>query len=134
MLLREFSLTTERQGMINITNSARDTLRESGMPSGVCIVYCPHTTAGVTINENADPDVVRDMLFALEKTFPDRPEFRHAEGNSAAHLKASAMGASLTIPFQDGRLLLGMWQGVYFCEFDGPRKRRFFVKIMEDKA
>ena len=134
MLLREFSLTTERQGMINITNSARDTLRESGAASGVCIVYCPHTTAGITINENADPDVVRDMLFALEKTFPDRPEFRHAEGNSAAHLKASAMGASLTIPFQDGRLLLGMWQGVYFCEFDGPRKRRFFVKIMEDKA
>jgi secondary thiamine-phosphate synthase enzyme len=132
MLLREFSLTTERQGMINITNSARDTLRDSGAPSGVCIVYCPHTTAGITINENADPDVVRDFLFALEKTFPDRPEFRHAEGNSAAHLKASAMGASVTIPFQDGKLLLGMWQGVYFCEFDGPRKRRFYVKIMGD--
>ena len=131
MLLREFSLTTERQGMINITNSARDTLRESGMPSGVCIVYCPHTTAGVTINENADPDVVRDMLFALDRTFPDRPEFRHAEGNSAAHLKASAMGASVTIPFQDGKLLLGMWQGVYFCEFDGPRTRRFYVKVIE---
>ena len=131
MLLREFSLTTERQGMINITNSARDTLRESGMPSGVCIVYCPHTTAGVTINENADPDVVRDMLFALDRTFPDRPEFRHAEGNSAAHLKASAMGASVTIPFQDGKLLLGMWQGVYFCEFDGPRNRYFYVKIIK---
>ena len=130
MLLREFSLTTERQGMINITNSARDTLRESGMPSGVCIVYCPHTTAGVTINENADPDVVRDMLFALDKTFPDRPEFRHAEGNSAAHLKASAMGASVTIPFQDGKLLLGMWQGVYFCEFDGPRTRKAWVQAV----
>ena len=97
MLLREFSLTTERQGMINITNSARDTLRESGMPTGVCIVYCPHTTAGVTINENADPDVVRDMLFALDRTFPDRPEFRHAEGNSAAHLKASVIGRPIKI-------------------------------------
>jgi secondary thiamine-phosphate synthase enzyme len=131
-MLREFTLSTERTGMINITNSVRETLRESGVNCGVCVVYCPHTTAGVTINENADPDVVRDMLFALDKTFPDRPEFRHAEGNSAAHLKASAMGASVTIPFQDGKLLLGMWQGVYFCEFDGPRKRHFYVKIMGD--
>jgi secondary thiamine-phosphate synthase enzyme len=131
-MLREFTLSTERTGMINITNSVRETLRESGAKGGVCVVYCPHTTAGVTINENADPDVVRDMLFALDKTYPDRPEFRHAEGNSAAHLKASAMGASVTIPVQDGKLLLGMWQGVYFCEFDGPRKRRFFVKILGD--
>jgi len=131
-MLREFTLSTERTGMINITNSVRETLRESGVISGVCVVYCPHTTAGVTINENADPDVVRDMLFALDKTYPDRPEFRHAEGNSAAHLKASAMGASVTIPFKDGKLLLGMWQGAYFCEFDGPRKRHFYVKIMGD--
>jgi secondary thiamine-phosphate synthase enzyme len=131
-MLREFTLSTERMGMINITNSVRETLRESGAKSGVCVVYCPHTTAGVTINENADPDVVRDMLYALEKTYPDRSEFRHAEGNSAAHLKASAMGASVTIPFQDGKLLLGMWQGVYFCEFDGPRKRHFYVKITGD--
>lgn len=133
-MLREFTLSTERTGMINITNSVRETLRESGAKSGVCVVYCPHTTAGVTINENADPDVVRDMLFALEETYPDRPEFRHAEGNSAAHLKASAMGASVTIPIHEGRLLLGIWQGVYFCEFDGPRKRHFYVKIAGDQA
>jgi secondary thiamine-phosphate synthase enzyme len=131
-MLREFTLSTERQEMINITGSLRETLRENGATSGVCIVYCPHTTAGITINENADPDVVRDMLVALDKTYPDRPEFRHAEGNSAAHLKASAMGSSVTIPVHEGKLLLGMWQGVYFCEFDGPRKRRFYIKWMED--
>ena len=134
MLLREFSLTTERQGMINITNSARDTLRESGMPTGVCIVYCPHTTAGVTINENADPDVVRDLIFALEQTYPDRPEFRHAEGNSAAHIKASVVGSGVTLILREGKPLLGTWQGVYFCEFDGPRTRRFYVSIQEANA
>ena len=133
-MLREFTLSTERTGMINITERVRETLRESGATSGVCIVYCPHTTAGITINENADPDVVRDMLFALDKTYPDRPEFRHAEGNSAAHLKASAMGSSVTILIHEGRLLLGIWQGVYFCEFDGPRKRHFYVKIAGDQA
>lgn len=133
-MLREFTLSTERTGMINITDRVRETLRESGVTSGICVVYCPHTTAGITINENADPDVVRDMLFALDKTYPDRPEFRHAEGNSAAHLKASAMGTSATIPIHEGRLLLGIWQGVYFCEFDGPRKRHFYVKITGDQA
>ena len=126
-MLREYVLSTERSGFSDVTDRVRAALAESGIKEGLCVVYCPHTTAGITINENADPDVVRDMLFALEKTFPDRPEFRHAEGNSAAHLKASAMGASLTIPFQDGRLLLGMWQGVYFCEFDGPRSREVWI-------
>jgi len=133
-MLREFTLSTERTGMINITDRVRETLRESGVNSGTCVVYCPHTTAGITINENADPDVVRDMLFALGKTYPDRPEFRHAEGNSAAHLKASAMGSSATILIHEGRLLLGIWQGVYFCEFDGPRKRHFYVKIAGDQT
>lgn len=131
-MLREFTLSTERTGMTNITPRVRGVLHESGMTSGICVVYCPHTTAGITINENADPDVVRDMLFALERTYPDRPEFRHAEGNSAAHLKASATGSSATIIVHEGQLLLGTWQGVYFCEFDGPRKRRFYIKLMED--
>ena len=131
-MLREFTLSTERTGMTNITPRVREVLRESGMTSGICVVYCPHTTAGITINENADPDVVRDMLFALERTYPDRPEFRHAEGNSAAHLKASATGSSATIIVHEGQLLLGTWQGVYFCEFDGPRKRHFYIKLMED--
>lgn len=133
-MLREFTLSTERTGMTNITPRVREVLRESGMTSGICVVYCPHTTAGITINENADPDVVRDMLFALERTYPDRPEFRHAEGNSAAHLKASATGSSATIIVHEGQLLLGTWQGVYFCEFDGPRKRRYNIKLMEDPA
>jgi secondary thiamine-phosphate synthase enzyme len=133
-MLREFTLSTERTGMTNITPRVREVLRESGITSGICVVYCPHTTAGITINENADPDVVRDMLFALERTYPDRPEFRHAEGNSAAHLKASATGSSATIIVHEGQLLLGTWQGVYFCEFDGPRKRRFYIKLTEDPA
>ena len=133
-MLREFTLSTERTGMTDITSLVREALRESGAKNGLCFVYCPHTTAGITINENADPDVVRDLLFALDRTYPTLPEFRHAEGNSAAHLKASALGSSATMIIQDGRLLLGTWQGVYFCEFDGPRKRRFFVKIMGELA
>jgi secondary thiamine-phosphate synthase enzyme len=130
-VLFEFTLSTERNLWIDVTSRVRDALRESGAKNGLCIVYCPHTTAGITINENADPDVVRDLIFALEKTYPDRAEFRHAEGNSAAHLKASVIGSSATIIIREGRFLLGMWQGIYFCEFDGPRTRRFYVDIME---
>ena len=128
-MLREFSLSTAHNNWTDVTDRARETLRESGIRDGLCVVYCPHTTAGITINENADPDVVRDLIFALEKTYPDRAEFRHAEGNSAAHLRASAMGSSATIPVHGGKLLLGTWQGIYFCEFDGPRARRFYVQI-----
>jgi secondary thiamine-phosphate synthase enzyme len=133
-MIKEFTLQTGRNNWINITKQVQETLRESGATSGVCVVFCPHTTAGITINENADPDVVRDLIFALEKTYPDRPEFRHAEGNSAAHLKASVVGSSATLIVREGSLLLGTWQGVYFCEFDGPRARRFFVEIMEANA
>ena len=128
-MLREFTLSTGQNNWTDITSRAREALRESGIQDGICVVYCPHTTAGITINENADPDVVRDLIFALEKTYPDRAEFCHAEGNSTAHLKASAMGSSATILVGNGRLLLGTWQGIYFCEFDGPRARRFFVQI-----
>ena len=129
-MLKEFTLRTERNNWINITPQVLSALRESGAKSGLCMVFCPHTTAGITINENADPDVVTDLIFALEKTYPDRPEFRHAEGNSASHLKASVVGSSATLIVREGHLLLGTWQGVYFCEFDGPRTRRFFVEIM----
>ncbi len=128
-MLREYSLNTGRNNWTDVTDRVRDAVRESGVRDGLCLVYCPHTTAGITINENADPDVVRDLLFALEKTYPDRPEFRHMEGNSAAHLKASVIGSSVTIPVSNGRLMLGTWQGVYFCEFDGPRARRFCVQV-----
>ena len=129
-MIYEYSLRTGQQNFYNVTSQVRDALRKSGVPNGICLVYCPHTTAGMTINENADPDVVTDLLFALDKTFPDRPEFRHMEGNSAAHLKASTMGSSVTVIVENGNLVLGTWQGIYFCEFDGPRTRKFYVKVM----
>lgn len=130
-MLREYTLKTGRNDWTDVTGRVAEAVRESGVTTGVCRVYCPHTTAALTINENADPDVVRDLIFALERTCPDRPEFRHAEGNSAAHLKASLLGSSVTLPVQNGALLLGTWQGVYFCEFDGPRTRRFLVQTTE---
>ena len=93
-------------------------------------MYCPHTTAGITINEAADPDVLHDLLVGLDKAFPDRKEFRHSEGNSAAHLKASAIGSSVTVIIDNGKVILGTWQGVYFAEFDPPRTRKYYVKII----
>ena len=132
MKTREFTLRTDHEGMYNVTAQMRETIRESGVESGIAIVYCPHTTAGITINENADPDVQHDLLLGLAAAFPDRREFRHAEGNSAAHLKSSCVGASQRVLIENGHLLLGTWQGVYFCEFDGPRTRRFYVKVLAD--
>lgn len=130
-MLFEYRLNTEKEGFYNITSYVRRALIESRIDSGIALVYCPHTTAGITINENADPDVVTDLLYALDKTFPDRPQFRHAEGNSAAHLKSSCIGASVSVIIDDGRLVLGTWQGIYFTEFDGPRARTFYVKILK---
>mgnify|MGYP002516802845 FL=1 len=128
-MLFEFSLSTGKEEMINITSEIQNAIKESGVNEGFCIVYCPHTTAGITINENADPDVVTDILFGLDKAFPDRPEFRHYEENSAAHIKSSVIGTEKSIIISKGNLVLGRWQGVYFCEFDGPRTRTFYVKI-----
>ena len=125
----EYRLNTPREGFYDITSEVKEAVARSGKNDGVAVVFCPHTTAGITINENADPDVVRDLLLGLEKAFPDSDEFKHAEGNSAAHLKASAMGASVTIIVEGGRLVLGTWQGIYFCEFDPPRNRKFYVTI-----
>lgn len=126
----EFTLRTERQNFYNITANVERAVKESGVTDGICTVFCPHTTAGMTINENADPNVVRDLLLALDKTYPNRKEFRHAEGNSSAHLKASAMGSSITVIVEKGKLILGTWQGIYFCEFDGPRIRKYYVKVI----
>ena len=125
-----FELRTEREGFMEITDKVRDAVRESGVEQGMCLVFCPHTSAAITINENADPDVRRDLRFALRETFPDRSEFRHREGNSAAHLKSSLLGCSELIPIDQGKLALGIWQGIYFCEFDGPRDRRFYVQVI----
>jgi len=126
----EFSLSTPQENLYNITAQVREAVSKSGVSDGVAIVFCPHTTAGITINENADPDVVHDLLLGFDKAFPDRSEFRHDEGNSSAHLKSSTVGASETIIIKDGKLILGTWQGIYFCEFDAPRSRRFYVKII----
>jgi secondary thiamine-phosphate synthase enzyme len=131
-MLERFDLNTEKEGFYDITQTIREAIRKSGIKDGICVAYCPHTTAGITINENADPDVVRDLLLGFDRAFPDRPEFRHSEGNSAAHLKASVVGLSATLIIQDGSPLLGTWQGIYFCEFDGPRRRQYYVKIMGD--
>lgn len=130
-MIHEYSLSAQREGFYDITLQIRDAVTKSGVSDGIAVVYCPHTTAGVTVNENADPDVVRDLLLGLDRAFPDRAEFRHAEGNSAAHLKASAMGSSATVIIDGGKVVLGTWQGIYFCEFDPPRSRKFYVKIIK---
>ena len=129
-MIYEFTLTTRQQQMADITRQVSQGVAQSGIQDGICVVYSPHTTAGITINENSDPDVVSDLLFALDQTYPDRPECQHVEGNSAAHLKAGVMGSSATLLIEKGQLVLGTWQAVYFCEFDGPRHRRFYVKVL----
>ncbi len=123
-------IDTAKEGFHAITQQVADAVETSGVQKGLCLVYCPHTTAGVTINENADPDVAIDLLLALKEAYPDRPAFRHAEGNSAAHARACAVGSSVTVPIQEGELVLGRWQGIYFCEFDGPRRRQFCIQIL----
>ena len=127
---KEISISTPNEDFIDITNTVNKTIRESGIREGHCTVFCPHTTAGITVNENADPDVISDMLFALDKTFPDYPEFRHFEGNSPAHLKSSTVGCNQTFIIYKGQLLLGIWQGIYFSEFDGPRNRNYIISII----
>jgi secondary thiamine-phosphate synthase enzyme len=129
-MLSNHTLRTGKEGFYDITPAIRESIRKSGLNDGLCLIYCPHTTAGLTVNENADPDVVRDLLLGLAEAFPDRPGFRHAEGNSAAHLKASCLGSSVTLIVENGAPKLGTWQGVFFCEFDGPRERRFNIKIV----
>jgi secondary thiamine-phosphate synthase enzyme len=121
--------TVEREQFVEITGDVQRLVSESVLSRGAVIVYVPHTTAGVTINENADPDVVRDMLLTLRRLVPkDAAGYRHAEGNSDSHVKASLMGASCHVLVEEGRLVLGQWQGIYLCEFDGPRMRRVFVQ------
>lgn len=131
--LFKHSLTiSNRQDFIDITSYINDDVKQSKILNGIVIVYCPHTTAGITINENADPDVVRDCIYGLEKVYPTFDKnYKHFEGNSHAHLKSSTVGPSQTIIIHNGSLILGTWQDIYFCEFDGPRNRTFYVKILE---
>jgi secondary thiamine-phosphate synthase enzyme len=123
--------TRERNEFLEITDRVRQAVVRSGVRQAVCVVYCPHTTAAVTVNENADPDVVHDMLAWLGRAIPQQqPDFRHGEANSDSHLKASLIGPSMTLLVEDGDLVLGRWQGVYFCEFDGPRTRGVRVQVV----
>ena len=121
--------TSEHSQFINITKLVQQAVDKTRLQSGVVTVFNPHTTAGITINENADPDVTRDMQYVLDKRFPWKDaEYRHAEGNTAAHVKASIMGQSVQVIVEHGKLQLGTWQAIYFCEFDGPRERKIWVK------
>ena len=122
--------TRSRTEFVNVTSEVDAAIARSGVRSGACLVSVPHTTAGVTVNENADPDVTRDMLKEINKVIPFEDGYAHDEGNSAAHIKSSLFGSSLTLPVEDGRLVLGVWQGVYFCEFDGPRSRALLVQVI----
>jgi secondary thiamine-phosphate synthase enzyme len=131
-LLHTVKLQTERhEQMVDITHQIESLITQEQVQDGIALIYCPHTTAAITINENADPYVVHDIMMRLEEMYPwNHPRDRHGEGNSAAHLKASTLGASELIPIAAGRLVLGTWQGIYFCEFDGPRQRTFYVKVL----
>jgi len=131
-MIKELSLrTSSRVELVDITDLVQEAVSKSGMKSGLCCVYVPHTTAGVTINENADPSVRKDIIKELNKNIPFDDNYFHAEGNAAAHIKSSLVGFSQNIFFEEKRLVLGTWQGIYFCEFDGPRHRRIYVKLIE---
>lgn len=123
--------TDQTTAMIDITRQVQNFVKESRVTQGICVVFVPHTTAAVTINENADPDVTRDFIMEMNKIVPMSDGYHHREGNSAAHIKSSMMGFSETIIIDEGRLVLGTWQGVYFMEYDGPRIRKVHVKIIE---
>jgi secondary thiamine-phosphate synthase enzyme len=130
-MLKEITIKTNTQTQVlDITAQVQKVVVESEIAEGLCCVFVPHTTAGVTINENADPSVKQDILMELNKVIPFDDDYNHLEGNSAAHIKASIIGSSVNIPVKNNNLLLGTWQGICFCEFDGPRTRKFYVKII----
>lgn len=122
--------TSQKNEWLNISAQVERAVAASGVAEGICVVFVPHTTAAITVNENADPDVPRDVMLALDHVSPDRKEFHHNEGNSAAHTKTSLVGPSITLIVSGGKLLLGTWQGVWFNEYDGPRQRKVFVRVL----
>lgn len=130
-MIERFTLrTTARNQLIDITTQIQTFVKTTQIRSGICVVFTPHTTAAITINENADSSVKADVLKKLNESFPKEDDYRHAEGNSDSHIKSSLVGCSETIIVADGQLVLGTWQGVYFCEFDGPRNREFIIKLV----
>ena len=131
MTSRSFTVRTgARFELVDITAEVQETVRQAGGEEGICVIYVPHTTAAVTISENADPAVARDIIQGLDKLIPLRGGYEHAEGNSAAHIKSTIVGCSQSVPFREGRLALGRWQGIFFCEFDGPRTRTVTVHVV----
>ncbi|MFD1886022.1 secondary thiamine-phosphate synthase enzyme YjbQ [Paenibacillus wenxiniae] len=132
-MLETMTISTQKRDEVrDITRDVAALVSRSGVQSGIVVIYCPHTTAGIAINENADPDVKHDVLMRLDEVYPwEHPKYRHMEGNTASHLKSITTGPSQTVIIDGGRMLLGRWQGIYFCEFDGPRTREYIVKIME---
>lgn len=132
-MLFEYQIYTTRQNeMVNITGMINESVAKSGVKEGTCIVFNPHTTAAITINEGADPDVTSDILMEMSKIVPQSDNYRHFEGNSAAHIKSSLFKTSTQIIIHEEKPLLGTWQAIYFCEFDGPRQRKFYVKVQKD--
>ena len=121
--------TSKKSEFIDITREVKEIVEKTGVRSGLCIIYVPHTTAGVTLNENADPQVAQDILMGLDKVVPSHDRYLHSEGNSPAHIKGSLIGCSETVLVESGELVLGTWQGIYFCEFDGPRSRTVHVRV-----
>ena len=132
-MIRQLRVQTKsRTELVDITQGIQWLVTESGIRSGVCYVYVPHTTSGITVNENTDPNVGRDILKELNKVIPFDDQYSHNEGNSAAHIKSTIVGVSKAVMVEEGRLALGTWQAIFYCEFDGPRDRRVFVKVMKD--
>ena len=132
-MMQTFHVRTSTQTeFIDITRSVQEAVKKIGVEDGICIIFIPHTTAGVTINENADPSVIHDILMELNKFVPVKDQYHHLEGNSPAHIKSSLVGCSEIVFVESGRLALGTWQGIFFCEFDGPRDRKVHVKVISD--
>ena len=125
--------TSARIEMVDVTREVQMAVTESGIESGICVAYVPHTTAGVTVNEHADPAVAKDILDALSEHFPHKRKWWHTEGNADAHVKSSLIAPSIAIPVEEGRLTLGTWQGVFFCDFDGPRNRNLYIQIIKSE-
>jgi secondary thiamine-phosphate synthase enzyme len=132
MMMQTFQVRTSTQTeFIDITRSVQEAVKKTGVEDGICIIFIPHTTAAVTINENADPSVVQDIVMELNKMIPFKDQYHHMEGNSPAHIKTSLVGCSQIVFIESGKLVLGTWQGIFFCEFDGPRNRKVYVKMMK---
>jgi secondary thiamine-phosphate synthase enzyme len=134
-MMQTFQVRTSSQTQfIDMTRSVEEAVKKTGVEDGICIIFIPHTTAAVTINENADPSVVQDIISELNKIVPFKDQYRHMEGNSPAHIKASLVGCSQIVFVESGKLVLGSWQGIFFCEFDGPRSRKVHVKVIADEG